>query len=281
MAPRTSGCPYRAPSRCASTAHGRPRAPGGRSALAGTHRSARGTPAPRRAPDMSARPPERSGQRRSAPRASSSCRRASGSRPRGPAAGNSSPTRVGSRACTGSRKGPVRTPRSTARQRRQHPPIGLPNGPLGDLKRLRLRLAHPTPPARRRLIAKPARTTRPLRSSPITEPSTLIRDGPPLCPAQLLSPSQFPLLGVLAWDDRPQATPAPLADRPVGATGSRVPHESPDHARATFTPDTAWPINRHPPGSSQSNDSTLVSMSPIRFRRLISGSLSLAFVIHT
>jgi hypothetical protein len=164
---------------------------------------------------------------------------------------------------------------------RLDPPIGLPNGPLGDLKRLRLRLARPTPPTRGWLIAKPARTTRPLRSSPITEPSPLIRDGPPLCPAQLLSPSQFLLLGVLACDDRPRAQTAPLASRPVGATGSRVPHESPDHARATFTPDTTWPVSRHPPGSSRSNDSTPVSMSSIRFRRLISGSLSLAFVIHT
>jgi hypothetical protein len=60
-----------------------------------------------------------------------------------------------------------------------------------DLKRLRLRLAHPAPPGNRRLTAKPARTTHPLRSSPITGPSTLLRDGPPLCPASLLSPSQI------------------------------------------------------------------------------------------
>jgi hypothetical protein len=60
--------------------------------------------------------------------------------------------RAGSRACRGSPKGPSRTPRSTARQRRPRPvgldpPVGLPDGPLGDLKRLRLRLAHPAPPA--------------------------------------------------------------------------------------------------------------------------------------
>src|SRR5665809_50682 len=86
------------------------------------------------------------------------------------------------------------------------PPIGLPDGPLGDLKRLRLRLAHPAPPTRRRLTAEPARTTRPLRSSPITGPSPLLRDGPPLCPAPVLSPSQFPLLGDLpcATDRRPR-----------------------------------------------------------------------------
>jgi hypothetical protein len=68
------------------------------------------------------------------------------------------------------------------------PPIGLPNRPFGDIKRLRLRLAHPAPPARKRLTAKPARTTHPLRSSPITGPSPLLRDDPPLCPASLLGP---------------------------------------------------------------------------------------------
>src|SRR5690349_19366305 len=78
---------------------------------------------------------------------------------------------------------------------RLDPPIGLPNGPLGDLKRLWLRLAHPAPPALPRLTAKLTRTTLPLRSSPITGPSSLLRVGPPLCPASLLSPSQISCLG--------------------------------------------------------------------------------------
>src|SRR5215211_183916 len=89
---------------------------------------------------------------------------------------------------------------------RLDPPIGLPNGPLGDLKRLRLRLAHPAPPTRRRLTAKPARTTLPLRSSPITGPSSLLRGGPPPCPASVLGPSQFPLLGGLPGDGRRDPT---------------------------------------------------------------------------
>src|ERR1700751_5942391 len=78
---------------------------------------------------------------------------------------------------------------------RLDPPIGLPNRPLGDLKRLRFRLAHPAPPTHRRLAAKRTRTTLPLRSSPITGPSSLLRVGPPLCPASLLSPSQICCLG--------------------------------------------------------------------------------------
>src|SRR5829696_9012385 len=50
---------------------------------------------------------------------------------------------------------------------------------------------------------------RPLRSSPITEPSSLLRAGPPLCPASVLCPSRCLPLGVL-----PLATggrPAPLS----------------------------------------------------------------------
>jgi hypothetical protein len=161
------------------------------------------------------------------------------------------------------------------------PPIGLPNGPLGDLKRLQLRLAHPAPPARRRLTSKPARTTRPLRSSPITGPSPLLRDGPPLCPARYSTPRSSRCSEVsLPRSDRGPKT-APLAARGRGATGSNVPHKSPDHARATFMPDTTWPVSRHPPGSSRSNNSTPVSMPSIRFRHVISGSLALAFVIHT
>ena len=145
------------------------------------------------------------------------------------------------------------------------PPIGLPNGPLGELKRLRLRLAHPAPPTRRRLTAKQARTTRPLRSGPTTGPSPLLRDGPPLCPAPVLSPSQFPLLGELpcATDRRPQQRHWP--GRPVGATGSHVPCKSPNQARATSTPDATWAVNRHPPDSSRDSKASPVSTSPLSF----------------
>jgi hypothetical protein len=96
------------------------------------------------------------------------------------------------------------------------------------------------------LTAKQARTTRPLRSGPITGPSALLRDGPPLCPAPVLSPSQFPLLGDLpcATDRRPRQRHWP--GRPVGATGSHVPCKSPSQARATSTPDAIWAVGRHP-----------------------------------
>jgi hypothetical protein len=89
------------------------------------------------------------------------------------------------------------------------------------------------------------------------------------------------LLGVLANAHSRRPILAPLAARARGATGSPVPHRSPDQARATSTPDTAWPIGRHPPGSSQGSGSTPVLMSSFPFRRVISGSLSFAFLTRT
>ena len=52
-----------------------------------------------------------------------------------------------------------------------------------------------------------------------------------------------------------------------------------DQARAAFTPDTTWPVNGLPPGSSRSSTYTPVLMSSPVFRCFLSGSLSLAFLI--
>jgi hypothetical protein len=80
--------------------------------------------------------------------------------------------------------------------------------------------------------------------------SSLLRDGPPLCPASLRLPSRFPPLGVLAW--RPAAGQCRTTGQPpIGTTGSHVPHRSQNRTRATSMPDTAWPVGRHPPGSSR------------------------------
>jgi hypothetical protein len=46
-------------------------------------------------------------------------------------------------------------------------------------------------------------------------------------------------------------------------------------------PDTTWPVGRHPPGSSRGHKPSPVSMPHVVFRHVISGSLALAFVIHT
>ena len=49
-------------------------------------------------------------------------------------------------------------------------------------------------------------------------------------------------------------------DQIARTTGSHVPHKSPDHARATSTPDTTWAVSRHLPDQSRSKP-TPVSMS--------------------
>ena len=67
------------------------------------------------------------------------------------------------------------------------------------------------------------------------------------------------------FHDRPRPRTAPLAVRRRGATGSHVPYRSPDQARATSMPDTAWPTSRPPPGSSRGSGSAPVSMSSSRF----------------
>jgi hypothetical protein len=51
-------------------------------------------------------------------------------------------------------------------------------------------------------------TARPLRSDPITEPSSLLRAGPPLCPASVLSHLQCPLLVVLPLATSERTSPA-------------------------------------------------------------------------
>src|SRR4051794_26238155 len=48
----------------------------------------------------------------------------------------------------------------------------------------------------------------------------------------------------------------------IGATGSHVPHGSPDHGHAPFMPDAGWAIIGHPPTLSQERDPLLVSTSP-------------------
>ena len=106
------------------------------------------------------------------------------------------------------------------------------------------------------MTIKRTRTTRPLRSSPVTGPSPLLQGGPPRCPASVLSPSRFQPLGVLPHADRRQH-----AASHIGASGSHVPHRSLNRARATFAPDDHLARTcRHPPDPSQGNNWTLVSI---------------------
>ena len=93
----------------------------------------------------------------------------------------------------------------------------------------------------------------PLRSTPITGASSLLRASPPTLPASVLNTSQFLLLGGL-----------PLTTRTGGRIGAGLPTfhaAAADQARVAFMPDTTWPIGGHPPGSSRRQPETPVSMS--------------------
>ena len=118
--------------------------------------------------------------------------------------------------------------------------------------------------------------SRPLRSTPITGGSSLLRAGPPADAATVLNASQFLLLGAL-----------PLATGPSrgrGYVGVRLPTfhaEAADRTRAASMPDTTWPISGHPPGSSRRHLTAPVLMSTNLLRHVNSGSLTLAFPIPT
>ena len=107
--------------------------------------------------------------------------------------------------------------------------------------------AGPTPEGQQASISRTAPLFKDvfLHSPPsafVTHASQLLRDGPPLHPASLLSPSRIQPLGVLAPDNQPQATTAPLAGRPIGAQV----HTFRTRARTTLAP----PPRRTPPGQS-------------------------------
>ena len=249
---------------------------------ADSRRSPGGTPAPRSVPDTSWSPSARPGPPRSVPRAREPlCLLLWGSPPLSPAAGNSCPTtcrfqiryRFLSRSCSNSSIDCVVDTRRAL--------VGLdplkcfPDHPLGDLKRLLLllRSAHPTPPGH-----PVDRRTNPGNPAPSLHPhyraSSLLRDGPPPCPASVLCPSQFPLLGVL-----------PLADPLQHATGA---HGATAFPRSMPTPD---PSSRHlyaghhlasQTGTRQAHPGATTGprflMSSLRFRHFISGSLTFAFL---
>ena len=97
------------------------------------------------------------------------------------------------------------------------------------------------------------RATQPLGSTRITRFHSYYGPVRQRAPRPVLSPSRFLPLGVL-----------PFAATPGGrfeATPPHVPYESLVRAHAACTPDTTWAVSRYPPGSSQGNYPTLVSMS--------------------
>ena len=106
----------------------------------------------------------------------------------------------------------------------------------------------------------------PLRSNPITGPSTLIRDNPPLCLASVLS---------RLWVRHLRFSFI------IKATGSHVPHKSLDQVHAISMPDAAQTVNRFPLDLSWRSPSTPVLTPPLILRHLINGSLVLISLIHT
>src|SRR5664280_793673 len=85
--------------------------------------------------------------------------------------------------------------------------------------------------------------SRPLRSTPITGASSLLRAGPPARPHRYSTPHSFCC-----------STRSLSHQRPSQATGSHIgtrlptfPVVAADQARAVFTPDTTWPVNGFPP----------------------------------
>ncbi len=72
----------------------------------------------------------------------------------------------------------------------------------------------------------------PLRSTPITGASSLLPDDPPPPYTSVVSPFVFRTYRVFLWHCM---------------KSSQVPYPNPDQSHATYTPDTTWPISRHPP----------------------------------
>ena len=99
------------------------------------------------------------------------------------------------------------------------------------------------------------RTTRPLRSAPVTGASPLLRTGPPARPATVLSPLRFSRLGT-PCRPAPRRGPASIRTRLLLFRA-----EAADRARVVYMPDTTWPVSGYPPGSSRSRRNTPVSMS--------------------
>ena len=158
--------------------------------------------------------------------------------------------------------------------------VGLPDNPLGNRKRLGLSasIRSPAPPTHRAVDHQ----TNPDDPPPSLQPHYRAFTATTSRSAPAPRIGTLPLAVSAAWGPPSRAgTDGPHTADGVGATGSHVPHQSLSRARAAFMPDTAWAVSRSPPGSSRGNDSPPVSMSSLRFRHVIGGSLSLAFSAHT
>ena len=160
------------------------------------------------------------------------------------------------------------------------PLIRLPDHPFGNRERLVLRLwfAHPAPPTSRRLTTKRTRTTRPLRSTRITRLHRYYETVRPCAPHRYSAPRSFGCLGFSLG--RPRGRPP----RPAAYRGDRFPRSIPEPETKLAPPPCRTPPGQSagsPPDSSRGNDSPRFRRHRIRFRHVISGSLTFAFLAHT
>src|SRR5262249_43374627 len=122
-----------------------------------------------------------------------------------------------------------------------------------------------------------AQMSRPLRSTPITGASPLLRAGPPARAASVLDTFRFPPSGAL-----PLASPHRYPMMRVCRIDARLPTfrtKAADQTHATSMPDTTWPISGHLPGSSRSRIDTPVSMPFPQSRHVNGGSLTFVFLV--
>src|SRR5499433_2613925 len=115
------------------------------------------------------------------------------------------------------------------------------------------------------LASSQGRTTQPLRSSPITGPSTLLRAAPPLHSASVLSPSRLEPLAA-----------SPFTPSAWQSTGSHVPYESLVELRAAYMPDAARAVSGIPRADPGGRVTPRFWHRLNRFRHFCGGSLALA-----
>src|SRR5215471_7808626 len=248
----------RAPSRSASSARG----PWPRRRLQtcpdGSRRSRHERPAPGSAPDNDGRPPERCDRRRSECPTAASRHSLSGCRPAAPAEESSSPRTSDSRVCRGCPRGWPQSPQSTVHPLQPLPWLAFTRLKASQTSRFEIEngFASSTGSSRHRLASGQGRTTQPLRSSPITGLSALLRAAPPLS----LRIGTFALAVDAACGFSRHAG---LRSRRYGrSAGSHVPLESLVEVRAAYTPDAARSVSGHRPSLSRRKGHPAVSTSP-------------------
>jgi hypothetical protein len=246
--PRRPGCPDRSPSPCSNSAADMPRPRPAPNAQDGSRRNRDETSVPPPAPHTAAPPSARFGPTRSERRAPEPrCHPLSVSAPPAPAAGNTSPRTSDSTACRDCLSGHPQTQQSTPYRHPRRARLALTCQYASHTTHLEISNGFATSDlgvltGSSRLMTVDRRP-HPDGPSPSLRPhyqaSPLLRDSPPLCPASVLCPWQFLLLGVLP----PATARPPTASSAAPVSGRQVPTFR-TRAQAKLAP----PPCRTPPG---------------------------------